>query len=291
MTGKIMHQTMHSPADNLTLCNGCAIPCLGFGTWQTPDGETAVTAVRTALEKGYRHIDTAAIYGNEASVGKGIAASGLDRNKIFVTSKLWNNSRGYESTFRSFEKTLADLCLDYLDLYLIHWPASASRFSDWENINLQTWRALTELYKAGRIRAIGVSNFLPHHLQALMQTEVPPMVNQIEFHPGYMQEETVQYCRQHGILVEAWGPLGTGKMFSNPLLATIAEKYGKSVAQLCIRWCLQNQTLPLPKSVTPSRIAENADIFNFTISQEDMEAINNMPPFGISGLHPDKVKF
>lgn len=282
---------MLSPKDSFMLGNGCAIPCLGFGTWQTPNGKTAVTAVRTALEKGYRHIDTAAIYGNETGVGQGIAASGLKRDEIFVTSKLWNDSRGYESAFRAFEKTLADLRLDYLDLYLVHWPASASRFSDWENINLETWRALTELYKAGRIRAIGVSNFLPHHLEALMQTAVPPMVNQIEYHPGYRQEETVQYCRQHGILVEAWGPLGTGKMLSNPLLAAIAEKYGKSVAQLCIRWCLQNQTLPLPKSVTPSRIEENADIFNFAISPEDMDTINNMPYCGGSGLHPDQVKF
>lgn len=282
---------MHTPADTLTLCNGYAMPCLGFGTWQTPDGETAVTAVRTALEKGYRHIDTAAIYGNETSVGKGIAASGLAREKVFVTSKLWNSNRGYENTFRAFEKTLSDLRLDYLDLYLIHWPASASRFANWETINLETWRALTELYKAGRIRAIGVSNFLPHHLEALMQTEVPPMVNQIEYHPGHMQKEAVQYCRQHGILIEAWGPLGTGKILSNPLLAAIAGKYQKSVAQLCIRWCLQNQTLPLPKSVTPSRIEENADIFDFTLSREDMDTINNMPPFGSSGLHPDKVKF
>ncbi|MCM1512264.1 MAG: aldo/keto reductase [Oxalobacter formigenes] len=282
---------MYTPADCFNLRNGCPIPCLGFGTWQTPDGNTAVTAVKTALEKGYRHIDTAAIYGNETSVGHGIAASGLNRNRIFVTSKLWNDSRGYENTFRAFEKTLSNLRLDYLDLYLIHWPASASRFPDWENINLETWRAFIELYKAGRIRAIGVSNFMPHHLEALMQTEVPPMVNQIEYHPGQMQEETVRYCRQHGILVEAWGPLGTGKMLSSTALAAIAGKYKKSVAQLCLRWCLQNNRLPLPKSVTPSRIEENADIFDFTISPEDMEAINNLPYFGGSGFHPDKVKF
>lgn len=150
---------------------------------------------------------------------------------------------------------------------------------------------MTELYKAGRIRAIGVSNFLPHHLTALMRTEVPPMVNQIEFHPGQMQEETVRYCRQHGILVEAWSPLGTGKMLSSESLAAIAKKYGKSVAQLCIRWCLQNEVLPLPKSVTASRIEENADVFDFAISEEDMAAINNMSYFGGSGLHPDQVDF
>ena len=282
---------MHNPADSFTLGNGCAIPCLGFGTWQTPGGDTAVAAVKTALENGYRHIDAAAVYGNEPDVGRGIAASGLPRASIFVTSKVWNDKRGYESTLSAFEKTLTDLRLDYLDLYLVHWPASASRFSDWERINLETWRAMTKLYRDGCIRAIGVSNFMPHHLDALMRTEVPPMINQIEFHPGQMQEETVRYCRQHGILVEAWSPLGTGKILSNFTLTSIASKYGKSVAQLCIRWCLQNHILPLPKSITPSRIAENANVFDFVISEEDMMAINSMDYFGGSGLHPDQVNF
>jgi diketogulonate reductase-like aldo/keto reductase len=282
---------MNKASDVLTLNNNYKIPCLGFGTWQTPDGSTAVIAVKKALESGYRHVDAAAIYGNEVSVGRGIAESGLDRADLFVTSKVWNKERGYETTLLAFEESLSDLQLDYLDLYLIHWPASASRFSDWENINLETWRAMTELYKKGRIRAIGVSNFLSHHLDPLMQTEVQPMVNQIEFHPGQMQEETVQYCKLNSILVEAWSPLGTGKMLSNLFLAGIARKYQKSVAQLCIRWCLQNDTLPLPKSVTPSRIEENAEVFDFTISEKDMAAINGMQYFGGSGLHPDRIDF
>ena len=282
---------MKTLQDSFVLNNGVKIPCVGFGTWQTPDGETAVAAVREALGTGYRHIDTAAAYGNEVSIGEGIRASGLARNEVFVTSKLWNAERGYDKTMAAFEKTVSDLGLDYLDLYLIHWPAAANQFENWQDINLSTWKAMTELYKAGRIRAIGVSNFLPHHLQALMESEVQPMVNQIEFHPGQMQEETLQYCKEHGILVEAWSPLGTGRMLNNETLKTIADKYGKSAAQLCIRWCLQNGVLPLPKSVTPSRIRENAAVFDFEITAEDMSAINSMAYCGGSGLHPDEIDF
>ena len=282
---------MKTLQDSFVLNNGVKIPCVGFGTWQTPDGETAVAAVREALGVGYRHIDTAAAYGNEVSVGEGIRASGLARSEVFVTSKLWNTERGYDKTMAAFEKTVSDLGLDYLDLYLIHWPAAANQFENWQDINLSTWKAMTELYKAGRIRAIGVSNFLPHHLQALMESEVQPMVNQIEFHPGQMQKETLQYCKEHGILVEAWSPLGTGRMLNNETLKTIADKYGKSAAQLCIRWCLQNGVLPLPKSVTPSRIKENAAVFDFEITAEDMSAINSMAYCGGSGLHPDKIDF
>ncbi|MGE4283951.1 MAG: aldo/keto reductase [Clostridia bacterium] len=277
--------------DFYLLNNGVQIPCVGFGTWQTPDGETAVMAVKTAIEKGYRHIDAAACYKNEVGVGKGIIESGINRKDLFITSKVWNPDRGYEKTLLAFEKTVNDLQLDYLDLYLIHWPASSSRFPNWDEINLQTWKAITELYKAGRIRAIGVSNCLPHHMASLMETEVPPMVNQIEFHPGQMQKETLQYCNENSVLVEAWSPLGTGAMLSNPTLIQIAAKYQKSVAQLCIRWCLQNGVLPLPKSITPSRIEENTKVFDFVISEEDMTVINSMEYFAGSGNHPDKVDF
>lgn len=275
----------------LRLHNGIEIPCIGFGTWQTPDGETAVTAVKTAIEAGYRHIDTAAAYRNEESVGKAVRESGIPRAELFITSKVWNTDRGYESTLQAFEKTLEKLGTDYLDLYLIHWPANSTQFEDWAHINLETWRAMTDLYKAGRIRAIGVSNFLPKHLEPLMETEVKPMVNQIEYHPGQMQEETVGYCEKNGILIEAWSPLGTGKMLSNETLMAIAEKYNKSVAHLCIRWCMQNGTLPLPKSVTPSRITDNLEVFDFEISDEDMQTINQMEYFGGSGLNPDTIDF
>lgn len=286
---------MKSLTDTFSLRNGCKIPCIGYGTWQTPDGETAVTAVREAVRAGYRHIDAAAVYGNEISVGQGIRegvqAAGITRGDLFVTGKVWNTERGYDKTMAAFERTLADLKLDYLDLYLIHWPASSSQFSDWERINLDTWRALTGLYKAGRVRAIGVSNFFPHHMAALMETEIPPMVNQIECHPGHNQEEIMAFCRERGVLVEAYSPLGSGRVLRDERLAAIAARYGKSVAQLCVRWCLQYGVLPLPKSVTPARIVQNAQVFDFAISQEDMDAITALPPFGSSGQHPDTVDF
>ena len=282
---------MKKLTDTYKLNNGVEIPCVGFGTWQTPDGETAVNSVKAALAAGYRHIDTAAVYGNEVSVGKAIKESGVAREEIFVTSKVWNACRGYETTLAAFEETLKKLELDYLDLYLIHWPANALQFDNWDEINLETWRAMTELYRAGKIRAIGVSNFLPHHLESIVKTDVVPAINQIEFHPGQMQKKTVEYCKAHGILVEAWSPLGTGRMLNNEQLAEIASHYGMSVAQLCIRWCLQNGTLPLPKSVTPSRIEQNTQVFEFSISDEDMAAINAMAYCGGSGLDPDAVDF
>ena len=282
---------MKKLTDSFKLNNGIEIPCVGFGTWQTPDGETAVNSVKAALEAGYRHIDTAAVYGNEVSVGKALAESGIDRSEVFVTSKLWNACRGYESTFAAFEETLKKLELDYLDLYLIHWPANKLQFENWDQINLDSWRAMTELYKAGKIRAIGVSNFLTHHIASLMETEVPPMINQLEFHPGSMQPEIVSYCKANGVLVEAWSPLGTGRVLGDPTLCTIAAKYGVSSAQLCIRWCLQHDTLPLPKSVTPARIEENARVFDFTIAAQDMATIDALPYIGGSGFHPDRVDF
>lgn len=282
---------MKSLKDSFELNNGYKIPCIGFGTWQTPEGEIVINSVKTAIETGYRHIDTAAIYENEIGVGTGIKESGIKREDLFITSKVWNASRGYESTKRVFEKTLSDLQLEYLDLYLIHWPASQHRFKDWEQINLDTWRAMTELYKQGKIKAIGVSNFKPHHLKALIGAEVKPMVNQIEFHPGQMQQETLKYCRENNIIVEAWSPLGTGKMLTNETLKTIADKYKKSVAQICIRWSLQHDVIPLPKSVRDFRIKENADVFDFSIDEDDMKTIDNMPYCGGSGLDPDQIVF
>ena len=282
---------MNKLTDTFTLTGGVKIPVIGFGTWQAQDGEIATAAVSAALKAGYRHIDTAAIYRNEESVGKAIRESGIAREEIFVTTKLWNKCRTYELAYEAFERSISKLGLDYVDLYLIHWPASPAQYENFEQMNLDTWRAMTELYKAGRIKAIGVSNFMPHHLAALMKTEVAPMVNQIELHPGYTQKETVDFCRANGIAIEAWSPLGSGRVLSDERLKRIADGYGKSVAQLCVRWCLQNGFIPLPKSVTESRIIENANVFDFEISDADMDFINSMPDFAESGFHPDKADF
>lgn len=274
------------------LHNDVKIPSIGFGTWQIPDGEAARNAIKTAVNTGYRHIDAAAIYANEKGVGTGIKECGLERNELFVTSKVWNTERGYETTLKAFEKTLEDLQLDYLDLYLIHWPASSHQFNNWRKINADTWKAMEQLYDDGKIRAIGVSNFMENHLEALLENaKIKPMVNQIEYHPGCMQDTCVRFCTENNIQIEGWSPLGRAKVLDNDLLKEIAHAYHKSVAQVCIRWALQNNILPLPKSTTPERIKENYTVFDFEISEGDMKSINQMENFGGSGLHPDTIDF
>ena len=272
--------------EKFTLSNGVEIPAVGYGTYLTSEKDDGTVAA--ALAAGYRHFDTASFYGTEQALGDALKASGVPREELFLTSKLWKDEMGYENALAAFERSLQKLGTDYLDLYLIHWPRPDDLTSEWQQLDRDTWRALEDLYRAGRVRAIGVSNFLPHHLRSLMKTaEVMPMVNQIEFHPGYPQTYTVEFCKAHGILPEAWSPLGRTRVLQDERLAGVAAKYGKTVAQLCVRFALQRGVVPLPKSSSPARMAANLDVFDFVISDEDMDRILTLPQFGWSGLHPD----
>lgn len=287
-----MMQKLTSLTSDLKLSNGVTIPGLGYGTYQTPP-EDAYRAVTDALAVGYRHIDTAARYGNESGVGQAVKDSGLKREEVFITSKLWNTERGYDKTMAAFEKTLAELGTDYLDLYLIHWPANEKQFGqEAAALNLDTWRAFEDLYKAGKIKAIGVSNFMPNHLEALLaQAEIKPMVNQIEVHPGWPQTEAIRYCQRNDILVEAWAPLGEAAALSNSVLAKIAAKYDHTPAQVCLRWEIQQGILPLPKSVHKERMAENTKLFDFELTEDEMDIIGALRNLGGQCKVPDQVDF
>ncbi len=283
---------MKSLKDCYELHNGVKIPCVGFGTYQIPNGESAVSAVKNALESGYRHIDTAAGYGNEESVGIAVKQSGISRDEIFITSKLQNPEHGYENTMRAFEQTMKNLDMDYLDLYLIHWPNPIKFRNEWQSANAGTWKAFEELYKAGRIRAIGISNFHPRHIDELMKTAtIEPMVNQIRLCPGDTQDEVVSYCKERNIVLEAYSPLGTGQLFEVPDMKAIAQKYGKTIAQIGIRWSLQKGYLPLPKAVSESHIRENADIFDFELSEQDVQVISDFKGCCGYSQNPDLATF
>ncbi|MDY3024754.1 aldo/keto reductase [Streptococcus hyovaginalis] len=273
------------------LSNGVTIPKLGFGTWQIPDGDEAYQAVSHALKVGYTHIDTAQAYKNEASVGRAIADSGVARKDIFLTTKVWNSNHSYDLAKASIEESLQKLGVDYIDLLLIHWPNPKAFRDNWKEANAETWRAMEEFYEAGKVRAIGVSNFMQHHLEALFETaKVKPMVNQILLAPGCPQDELVAFCRQEDILLEAYSPLGTGAIFKNELANELADKYGKSVAQIALRWSLQKEFLPLPKSVTPKNITSNLDIFDFVISDEDEDKLDKVQGVATQ-KDPDSVEF
>jgi diketogulonate reductase-like aldo/keto reductase len=281
-----------SLTDTFTLSNGVEIPCVGFGTWQTPDGEAAVSAVKAALQAGCRHIDTAAGYGNEESVGRAIRESGIPRKEIFVTTKLKNDDHGYEAALAAFEESARKLGLDYIDLYLIHWPNPVKFRAHWQEANAATWRAFEELYRAGKVRSIGVSNFHERHIEPLLKTAaVVPQVNQIRLCPGNTQDETAAYSRSKNILLEAYSPLGVGKVLSAPEMKVFADKYQRSAAQICIRWSLQRGYLPLPKSVTPARIIENTKVFDFELSPEDVEKIAGLTGIGGMDQNPDTISF
>ena len=271
----------------INLYNGVKVPEIGFGTWHIKDEKTLENSIGCALESGYNHIDTASKYCNEEFIGNTLKKLKIPRDEIFITSKLWNTDKGYNQTIKAFNETLKRLKTDYLDLYLIHWPMTSK---NWKEDNIETWKAMEMLYKQGKIKAIGVSNFLVQHLEALLkEIDIPPIINQIEYHPGFMQKETVEYCKKNNIIVEAWSPLGSGSMLDNEQLKDIANKYNKSVAQICIKWCLQNGIVPLPKSTNKNRIKENINVYNFTISTEDMNFINSMECFATSGLNPNKI--
>ena len=281
---------MKSLTDCFTLSNGTKIPCIGYGTWQTPSDGTTRECVKNAILSGYRHIDTAFAYGNEKEVGEGIAASAVAREDIFLTTKHWVTERGFEKTVAAVETSLKNLGTDYIDLYLIHWPAVAKVSPEWEEINASTWRGFEKMMKDGKIKAVGVSNFEPKHIEALLKhAEIAPQVNQLEFHPGYTQYDTVKYMQDKGILVEAWSPLGSGAVLKNSRLQEIAAKYNKDTAQLCVRFALQLGILPLPKSTNPERMKTNADVFDFTISDEDISELLNLPLLGFSGFSPENA--
>lgn len=283
---------MKSLNDCFELHNGVKIPCVGFGTYQAQNGEIAVCAVKAAIALGYRHIDTAAGYGNEESVGIAVKQSGVRREDIFITSKLQNTEHGYENTMKAFEQTMKNLNMDYLDLYLIHWPNPIKYRNEWQSANAGTWKAFEELYKAGRIRSIGISNFHPRHIDELMKTaEIAPMVNQIRLCPGDTQNEVVDYCKERSMVLEAYSPLGTGRIFEVPQMQAIAQKYGKTIAQICIRWSLQKGYLPLPKSVTESRIRENAEVFDFELSAQDVQSISDLKGCCGYSQNPDTTVF
>lgn len=278
-----------SLTETYTLANGMTIPKVGFGTWQSKDGEEAYQAVKTALEVGYRHIDTAAVYGNEESVGRAIKDSGIAREDLFITTKLWAVGTT-EDARAALDESLEKLSLDYVDLYLIHWPNPKAFRPNFAERNAAVWKAMEEGVRDKKVRAIGVSNFHPRHLEALLEVaEIKPVVNQIMVNPSDQQEEVVAFNKAHDILTEAYSPLGTGKIFAVTELTDIADKYGKTVAQVVLRWSLHKGYLPLPKSVTASRIKENADIFDFDLSKEDITFIDSL--HGKAGLarNPDEV--
>lgn len=264
---------------------------MGFGTYKMAPSDTA-SSVRCAIQSGWRHIDTASIYANEKEVGEGVRQSGIERGELFITTKLQGSDRGYESTLRAFERSLQLLGTDYLDLYLIHWPASPFFHDDWKKQNADTWRAFERLYEEGRIKSIGLSNFMPRHIDELLKTaKIMPMVDQIEFHPGWMQKDCTSYCAQKGIALEAWAPLIKGEALNNTLIKSIAEAHEASAAQVILAWVLSQGIIPLCKSITPSRIAENLKASELVLTQEEIAAISSLSNCGGRCYNPDCCNF
>lgn len=273
-------------SDAVTLHNGVKMPWLGLGTWKSAEGAEVERAVRAALDLGYRHVDTAAVYGNERGVGRAVLESGVPREQVFVTTKVWNDAQraGPATVKRAFDESLRRLDMDYVDLYLVHWPVKG-KYKD-------AWRALEEIYATGRAKAIGVSNFMVHHLNDLLAVvDVVPMVNQVEFHPRLLQRELLELCRQNDIIEVAWSPLMRGKVEAIRELRDVAEKYGKTPAQVVLRWDLQHGVATIPKSVRRERLSENAEIFDFALSPQDMATIDSLERGQRTGPDPDNFTF
>jgi methylglyoxal/glyoxal reductase len=272
--------------DTVTLANGVKMPRLGLGTWRSAEGAEVEQSVRWALEIGYRHVDTAAVYGNERGVGRAVRDSGVPREELFITTKVWNDDQraGHAAVLRAFDESLRRLGTDYVDLYLVHWPGKGKY--------VEAWRALEQIYSTGRAKAIGVSNFLVHHLEDVLKfATIKPMVNQVEFHPRLVQADLLEFCRQQGIVQEAWSPLMKGKAAEVPLLREMAEKYRKTPSQVVLRWDLQHGVVTIPKSVRRERLRENADLFDFELAPDEMAKIDALDRGERIGADPDHFSF
>jgi diketogulonate reductase-like aldo/keto reductase len=277
-------QIVNGLQEGPVLNNGVKMPWVGLGVWQVSEGEVVERAVKTAIAAGYRSIDTAAVYGNERGVGNAIRESGIPREQLFITTKVWNADQGYDSTLKAFEESRKKLGLDVVDLYLVHWPVKGKY--------KETWKALVKLYKDGLVRAIGVSNFQVHHLKDIIDDSgVVPAVNQVEYHPRLAQKELLRFCKETGIQMEAWSPLMQGRYHDHPVLTELAAKHGKSPAQIVLRWDIQNGVVTIPKSTNEQRIRENAAIFDFELSDEDMAKIDTMNVDERIGPDPDNFNF
>lgn len=272
------------------LRNEIKIPKVGLGTWQLTDREIVKSVIKQGYELGYRLIDTAAAYSNEISIAKAVDLAGIPRNDLILSDKVWNTSRGYDEVQEACKKSLRKMKTDYFDIYLLHWPASMKLYSNWVEINAESWRGMEQLYKDGLVKSIGVCNFKKHHLEELSKTaEIMPLINQFEFHPGFSQTDIFDYCKDKEICVEASSPLGNGQILSNGQLADIAKNHDKTTAQVCIRWALQKGAIAIPKSEKQERLRENIDVFEFVLSADEMDMIDAIPYCGGIGIDSDEV--
>ena len=276
--------------NNIKLNNGLEIPALGFGTYKAAPDEN-IEIISKAIEAGYRYFDTASFYGTEKYIAEAIKQSGIKREEFFIASKLWKTDMGYKNTLEAFNKTLENLRTDYVDVFMIHWPRPDLENQNWKNLDLETWHAMEELYNQKKIHALGLSNFLPYHAENIIKnSKIMPVAAQLEFHPGYTQAFALNYYREKNILVQAWSPIARGRVFNDELIIELSKKYNVTKAQICVRFCIQENVMPIPKASTIERMKENLACLDFEISSEDISRLENMPPSGWSGEHPDRVR-